>query len=321
MEININKRSVFLEICKKKVCHILSKIRGRKVYIWGAGAGGKIVELILREHEVSIEGFIDQKADEIQEYLGYRVVVIDDMDPDRDFIAISMMSFQYEILETLERKGYTQEDYFYIYENEGYNKEDIVYMGCKIGRYTYGYEGLLREYPLAKTIGRYCSINGTARIWNNHPLDLVTTHPFLDYPQFYPQEKYAERKRLILKYGKYHDNADFENSQLRKNRAVTIGNDVWIGADVIILPGVKISDGAILAAGSVITKDVDAYAIVGGVPAKLIKYRFDKDIIERFMKIKWWDWSIDEIEKNIELFYQPEKFLCIFESDLDSFGD
>ncbi len=315
MDLNEMIRARFREMCEKKISCILSRIQERKVYIWGAGAGGKIVEPILREHNVTIEGFIDRRAVEMPGCLGYQVVVIDDMDPSRDFIVIGMMSFQYELLEILERKGYTQEDYFYIYENEGYNKEDIVYKGCKIGRYTYGYEGLLKQYPLAEVIGRYCSINSTARIWNNHPLDYVTTHPFLDYPQFYPQEKYEERKRLILKYGKYHENVDFENSQLRKNGAVTIGNDVWIGASTIILPGVKIGDGAILAAGSVVTKDVYAYAIVGGVPAKLIKYRFDKDIIDRFMKIKWWDWSIEEIENNIELFYQPEKFLYTFDKD------
>lgn len=111
-----------------------------------------------------------------------------------------------------------------------------------------------------------------------------------------------------MKYGKFFDNAEYEDSPLRNNRPVLIGNDVWIGANVVILPGVKVGDGAILAAGAVITKDVEPYTVVGGVPAKIIRKRFDNDMIEMFLKIKWWDWPIEKIEENIELFYQPNIF-------------
>lgn len=111
-----------------------------------------------------------------------------------------------------------------------------------------------------------------------------------------------------MKYGKFFDNAEYEDSPLRNNSPVLIGNDVWIGANVVILPGVKVGDGAILAAGAVITKDVEPYAVVGGVPAKTIQKRFDDEMIEMFLDIKWWDWSIEKIEGNIELFYQPNAF-------------
>ena len=90
---------------------------------------------------------------------------------------------------------------------------------------------------------------------------------------------------------------------------VIIGNDVWIGANVIILPGVNIGHGAVIAAGAVVTKDVEPYAIVGGVPAKLIKYRFNAEERQKLLSIAWWNWSLDKIEKNIELFYQPQVFL------------
>ena len=168
---------------------------------------------------------------------------------------------------------------------------------------------MLQYYPIASSIGRYCSINRSAKIWNNHPTDYVSTHPMLDYRMFYAWDKQEEREEYIRKYGKYFENAKYEDSKLRNNRPVTIGNDVWIGANVVILPGVVIGDGAILAAGAVVNKDVEPYTIVGGVPAKQIKKRFSDEMIDKFLKIKWWDWSIKEIENNIELFYQPEKFI------------
>lgn len=304
----------FRIICERKIPGVIPQIRGRNLYIWGAGKGGEIVEAVLKERGgVLPTGFIDRKADRMSEYMGYPVKNIEDMRPECDYIVVSLMSLRYEIVEDLDKMGYTQDDYFYVYENEDYNKEDIIYKGCKIGRYTYGYKGLLQYCPLAVSIGRYCSINGSARIWSNHQTEYVTTHPMLDHPRFYAQNQYDERKRLCRTYGKYFDNADFENSPLRNNRLVIIGNDVWIGANAVILPGVHIGDGAVIAAGAVVTKDVEPYAIVGGVPAKVIKYRFDKDTIEKLLVIKWWDWEIEEIEKNIELFYQPEVFIRTYE--------
>ena len=115
------------------------------------------------------------------------------------------------------------------------------------------------------------------------------------------------------KYGTHGNNCENDKSQIRDNRSVEIGNDVWIGANVIILPGVKIGDGAVLAAGAVVTKDVEPYAIVGGVPAKVSRYRFDQEMIEAFLRIKWWEWSVEKIEENIELFYQPEEFYKVFD--------
>ena len=178
-----------------------------------------------------------------------------------------------------------------------------------MGRYTYGYKELLEFFPIAESIGRYCSINGTAKIWNNHSLDCITTSPILDYVGCYPWEKHDERQRYINTYGVHTQNASYDNSAIRDNKPVVIGNDVWIGAYVSILPGVHIGDGAVVAAGAVVTKDVEPYAIVGGVPAKTIKYRFTQKRIEELLEIKWWEWSIKELEENIEFFYNPKEFI------------
>ncbi|MGU5583341.1 CatB-related O-acetyltransferase, partial [Aeromonas hydrophila] len=80
-----------------------------------------------------------------------------------------------------------------------------------------------------------------------------------------------------------------------------IGNDVWIGYDALIMPGVKVGNGAIIAARSVVTGDVPAYAVVGGNPAKVIRYRFDDDTIARLNAIAWWDWPVEQISRNLKL--------------------
>lgn len=80
---------------------------------------------------------------------------------------------------------------------------------------------------------------------------------------------------------------------------IVIGNDVWIGYEATILSGVTIGDGAIIGAKAVVTKDVPAYSVVGGVPAKEIKRRFDADTIQKLQQIKWWDWSYEKIQRSI----------------------
>lgn len=309
----------FVKICEKKLSSIIFSAKKRRIWIYGAGKGGRTLNNVLRNNGIHIEGFIDKRALEIKEYDGYRVELINSLNPDNDYIVIGIWSVDYSILATMERFGFSNLDFYYVIAGEGihdgafvFSKENTVYKGCSIGRYTYGYKQLMEFYPLAEKIGSFCSINITARIWNNHPAEFVTTSPILDHLIFYGWEKYSDRQYLIKKYGKYLNNSSFENSSLRKNGVVTIGNDVWIGANVIILPGVKIGNGAIIAAGAVVTKDVPDYAVVGGVPASVLKYRFSPHVIKQLLEIKWWDWSIDKIEENIEFLFDPERFVDMF---------
>lgn len=85
---------------------------------------------------------------------------------------------------------------------------------------------------------------------------------------------------------------------------MNIGNDVWIGRNVIVLPGVSIGNGAVVGAGSVVTKNVEKYSIVAGNPARPIRYRFTSEQIEKLEKIKWWDWDIAKIKK-MWIYYSP----------------
>lgn len=148
-------------------------------------------------------------------------------------------------------------------------------------------------------IGKFCSIG--QRVDNNfalHPSsDWVSTHP-----SFFSVKKQAgfsfTNKQL------------FQERQLLEGKYSTIiGNDVWIGNDVKIMPGVKINDGAIVATGAVVTKDIPPYAIVGGVPAKIIKYRFSEKEIEFLLKFRWWEKDISWIKSNASLFNDIRTFM------------
>lgn len=128
-------------------------------------------------------------------------------------------------------------------------------------------------------------------VWNsNHDPGLVCTHPLFlkediewhkDFHTFYEDEEYVKIIR------------DKARNMRHKKKDIIIGNDVWIGLNVTILQGVTVGDGAIIGAGAVVTKDVPAYSIVGGVPAKVIRMRFDEKIVERLLEIRWWDYGPD----------------------------
>lgn len=133
-------------------------------------------------------------------------------------------------------------------------------------------------------IGKFCMIaSGVTFIMNggNHLTEAITTYPFAIF-------------------GGDWQNAMEGKSYPTKGDTV-IGNDVWIGHDATIMPGVTIGDGAIIAAKSVVTKDVEPYTIVGGNPAKAIRKRFDDHKINQLLELQWWHWSIEKITKNVQL--------------------
>lgn len=302
----------FKKLCINKLDIIVREAAGKNIWIYGAGNGGNILLGVLLEAGIPISGFVDKRAYEIKEINGIPVSPISTVCSEKDFLVVSLMTYSGDVVAELQENGYKISDFYYISSEGNIDKSDIVYRGCRVGRYTYGYTSFLSDFPMAN-IGRYCSINVSARVWNNHPMECVTTHPFLDHPTFYSWERYVHRTELVEKYGTHMNNAPYEDSKIRNNEWIEIGNDVWIGANVCIMPGVRIGDGAVVAAGAVVTHDVEPYAVVGGVPANVIKYRFTQEQIDKFLEIKWWDWSHEKIEENIELFYNPERFLEDYE--------
>lgn len=310
-------KELYKRICSHSMPEAVNMSDGKKLWIYGAGVGGEILASVLDEKRINFEGFVDERASAITSYMGKPVFSIKQVDPEDSFLLISLMKYEWEIIRVCINNGFRFEDIFYFSAGYGINREDITYKGCHVGRFTYGYEELLQFYPFAKSIGRYCSINGSARIWNNHPIECITTHPILDHAEVLTWREFLQAVQLVKKYGKNHDNADYENSLIRRNREVMIGNDVWIGANVVILPGVKIHDGAIIGAGAVVTRDIPPYAIALGVPATVVKYRFSEAEIEMLLETKWWDWSHKMIMDNIELFYDR----TVFFNSSTSFGE
>ncbi|AGF97587.1 Chloramphenicol acetyltransferase [Methanosarcina mazei Tuc01] len=161
--------------------------------------------------------------------------------------------------------------------------DNLLSSNVHIGEYTYGNPQIFiwtDRYHVH--IGKFCSIDDNVKILvdGDHRLDWVSTFPF---GHIIP----SIRKNIDHHKGKGD---------------VIIGNDVFIGYGSIVHSGVKIGDGAVVGAGSVVTEDVDNYEVVTGNPAKHVKYRFSEESIEKLMRIKWWDWDIEKISENIELF-------------------
>jgi acetyltransferase-like isoleucine patch superfamily enzyme len=163
----------------------------------------------------------------------------------------------------------------------------ITYHGITIGMYSYGGCFSSENIQPNTVIGRYCSFASNVYIYNgNHPTEFKSLHPFFYNP-------------VLL-----HVN------ELMINRTTTvIGNDVWIGQNAIILPSVSvIGNGTVIGAGSIVTKNVPPFAIVVGNPAKIMKYRFSDDIINKIEQSAWWDKSIEDLKKNkmdFETFTKP----------------
>ncbi|MFZ7121510.1 MAG: CatB-related O-acetyltransferase [Eubacteriaceae bacterium] len=167
----------------------------------------------------------------------------------------------------------------------------VIHNNCIIEDYSYINTNTVVGYA---HIGKFCSIGCNCQIGiHNHPINYVSTSPYtygkdniFDEPSFYE---------------------DFQNKTI-------VGNDCWIGSNVIIMQGVKIGDGAIIAAGSVVTKNVEPYGIVAGVPSKLINKRFDQPEIDYLLKLKWWDMDIDNIKKYKDMFINKENWFSFIKS-------
>lgn len=162
-------------------------------------------------------------------------------------------------------------------DNVQINRSNMI-VNSTIGAYSYtGMNTVIKH----ASVGKFCSISWNVSVsGGGHNYNAITPHPFTQLPSF----------------GIVSDKTDIE---IKK---IVIGNDVWIGMNSCILQGITIGDGAVIGAGSVVTKDVPPYSIVAGNPARILKYRFDSEMIDKLLHLKWWDLPIEVIQKNIHSF-------------------
>lgn len=174
-------------------------------------------------------------------------------------------------------------------------KHVIIRAGSEVGPNVsigdYSYISGPRSYVEAASIGKFCSIARQTTIGvSGHDYTKVTTHPFIIDPAY-----------------KFVSAAITESQK----PAPVIGHDVWIGMNCVVHRGVSIGHGAVVASDAVVTRDVEPYSIVGGNPARHLKYRFSPEIIEALLKTEWWNWNEDCLMKNLSSFNNPTDFVKI----------
>ena len=177
-------------------------------------------------------------------------------------------------------------------------KERVQFIESVLGDYSYVERHTEAIYT---DIGKFTAIASEVRLNAlEHPIERVSQH------------------KITYRPNEYFLNAKLDSAfrEQRRARRVTIGHDVWIGHGAIVMPGVAVGHGAVVAAGAVVTHDVEPYAIVAGVPARFLKWRFEPDISTRIIALGWWDWEHDRLAMAIDdmRLLGPPGFLAKYES-------
>lgn len=176
------------------------------------------------------------------------------------------------------------------------------YIAGEIHECKFGYGSYVHKNSVLTNVnvGKFCAIgeNVNIRLFQ-HPTNMVSISPCF-YRKKHTLKTFADKN--------YYEDLKSDD----EGYSVKIGNDVWIGQGVSIKSGITIGDGAVIGTGAVVTKDVEPYAIVGGVPAKLIRYRFSENQIEALLKIQWWNKEVSWFEENGKYFSDVNEFIKKF---------
>jgi len=266
---------------KTKLEQILDHyLNGREVAIWGTPT-----RLMLRALQ------------------GYKYHIADKVDPQKHYVVLVNVDDEADFLLDEQSKSFKLRNDYFIFSGDDYGLPfEWECYGVKVGRETYF--GKMIEngcrYGSIASIGHFTSINSTAMIQSDHQHNMIFTSD--DIGDILTDENNALFESRYLADPKHPYGVN-------KNR-ITIGNDVWIGAYTFINASkvTSIGDGAMIGAGAVVLEDVPPYAVVVGVPAKIKRYRFPPEMIETLLRVKWWEWSIEEINANADALMSPEIF-------------
>lgn len=222
--------------------------------------------------------------------------------PDR--IIVASMQGAPEIYQQLLQIGFSKEQI--IFEDCSPKKKELPWyekysslFHTRVGKHSSG--PICCDHPLIESIGAFCSFAEGVCVHGNHGMQYVSTHPFLYKGS--PNDPIEG----VMPYEEYHDASWYVEGVHPKGkieqRRIHIGNDVWLGRNVVIVNYANIGNGVIAGAGAIITKDVPDYAVVIGVPARIVKYRYKPDQIKALNQIKWWAWDDEKIRERFDDFY------------------
>lgn len=276
----------------------------KRVVLFGAGDRG-ISAYKKYKDLVEIIAISDNDSSKWGKQIGKLTIVPPDslkrIHPDK--IIIASISGAPHIYKQLMRMGWKEEDL--IFESCSPNQRIAWYdkvtslFHTNIGKYSSG--PICCNHPLIESIGAFCSFAEGVCVHGNHAMNYVSTHPFLykgspndPIEGVMPYEEYQEARWF---FGGVHPRGKIEQ------RRICIGNDVWLGRNVVIVNYSNIGNGVIAGAGAIITRDVPDYAVVVGVPARVIRYRYNQEQIKALNRIQWWNWKDEEIRARYDDFY------------------
>ncbi len=290
-------------------------LSGRKVYLWGLNLTARIACHLLISIGIVPESILDKSSD----LWGKKVFSIPVQSPatleghdHQNSVGLIASLSHTAIRKSLLNYGFPSENIHALKEpgkaEASPSKIDLTkprtINNTLVGRYTYNATPLCGAGSPIRSIGSFCSINHKAGVGINHAYTYITTSAI-----FYTDGTIPLMNSPFLNVLNSGDPADLHDERgKRLNGPSTIGNDVWLGMNVTVLPNVNISNGAAIGANAVVTKDIPPYAIACGVPAKVLRYRFAPKQIEIIEKTQWWDWPEERIIEEKELLTTPELF-------------
>lgn len=277
-------------------------LNGRKAVVWGTGPNSESLAGKAFKY-CDIAFFLSKDAKNRDTFFGKPVLhpQESEINPSEHYIVVLAGDIYPEIREELLQKGFRKyTDYFdwWNFDEYEYFPYDRVMHNVFYGKYSRWFTFDIARAIYIHSIGRFCSINPNVQVHHNHQTNMITTS--FSIGQIFNKAEANLYKSL--------SNENIDRRETREK--VTIGNDVWIGANVFINASAvaTIGDGAIIGAGSVVTHDVPPYAVVYGTPARIQRYRYTPEQIACLLRVKWWDWTDEQIRENAELLMHPDKF-------------
>ena len=268
---------------KTRLSHVLERhLNGREIAIWG-----------------------NPSCSLLRELKPYKFHIADKVDPAKHYVITTSRDDHDDWKMDEQRRAFEyMDDFLDAFKLGEWLPFDWQCGEAKIGRYSYFGNGLAQACKCGEIagIGRFCAINENAYVDVNHQMNMTMISDMLPFND----ENQVKFKERCL--------SDPKNPYCVVEEPITIGNDVWIGANVFISSSTvkSIGDGAVIGAGAVVLEDVPPYAIVVGTPGKIKRYRYAPEVIETLLRVKWWDWSDEEINENADALISPEVFMKRF---------